>query len=264
MLKANKGEWSEIYTLLKLLGDTSICAGNEKLEQIVDLFFPIITILRREESDYQEFNIDNKERCNIICINDVEKKRIPIKIFKEKANILYNAIKNGSGSSFEVPEIEEFMHDIYCSKVKASSLNKTDIRIKIHDSRINQSPVLGFSIKSRLGGPSTLLNSGNTTNFIYKIKNIALSNDDINFINSLNPQKGKIQVRIKALLERGCILEYSHIESEIFACNLEIIDSLLPKAISYMLLDYYSGNASNLNELTQNLNNYNPLNYNQS
>jgi len=30
MLRGNKGEWSEIYTLLKLLADKNIYVGDEK------------------------------------------------------------------------------------------------------------------------------------------------------------------------------------------------------------------------------------------
>ena len=36
-------------------------------------------------------------------------------------------------------------------------------------------PTLGFSIKSQLGGVSTLLNAGKTTNFVYEIISSKLS-----------------------------------------------------------------------------------------
>jgi type II restriction enzyme len=41
-LTGNKGEWSEIYTLLKLLGDGKVYAGDQNLNKIQDLFYPII------------------------------------------------------------------------------------------------------------------------------------------------------------------------------------------------------------------------------
>jgi len=77
MLTGNKGEWSEIYALFKLLGDTVLYPGNENIERI---------------------------------------------------------------------------------------------SIVIHDQRTNQEPTLGFSIKSQLGSPSTILNASKTTNFTYRIK----------------------------------------------------------------------------------------------
>lgn len=46
-LTGNKGEWSEIYTLFKLLGDGVVYAGDQNLNKIQDLFYPIIMILRQ-------------------------------------------------------------------------------------------------------------------------------------------------------------------------------------------------------------------------
>jgi type II restriction enzyme len=61
------------------------------------------------------------------------------------------------------------MKSVNCGTLKAKSTSKSDIRIVIHDQRINQTAELGFSIKSQLGGDSTLLNAGKTTNFVYQI-----------------------------------------------------------------------------------------------
>ena len=47
-LTGNKGEWSEIYTLLKLLGEGKVHAGDENLNKINDLFYPIVMILRHD------------------------------------------------------------------------------------------------------------------------------------------------------------------------------------------------------------------------
>ena len=48
-LTGNKGEWSEIYTLFKLLGDGVVYAGDQNLNKIQDLFYPIIMIIRQEK-----------------------------------------------------------------------------------------------------------------------------------------------------------------------------------------------------------------------
>lgn len=50
-IKGNIGEWSEFYTLIKLLGDGVLYAGDENMEQIKDLFYPIIMILRQEANN---------------------------------------------------------------------------------------------------------------------------------------------------------------------------------------------------------------------
>ena len=43
-LTGNKGEWSEIYTLLKLLGEGKVYAGDQNLNKIVKKKREILTI----------------------------------------------------------------------------------------------------------------------------------------------------------------------------------------------------------------------------
>ena len=93
--------------------------------------------------------------------------KIAISEFKEKAKFLLEKIKANKKRTFSVPKIEEFMQSINCLSLKADSKAKTDITIVVHDQRTNQQPTLGFSIKSQLGSPSSLLNAGKTTNFIF-------------------------------------------------------------------------------------------------
>ena len=47
-MSGNKGEWSELYTFLKLLSEGRVYAANEKVEKIVDLYYPILKIKREE------------------------------------------------------------------------------------------------------------------------------------------------------------------------------------------------------------------------
>lgn len=48
MLMGNKGEWSQIYVLLRLLADGKIYAADRELNKLKDLYFPIIKIIREE------------------------------------------------------------------------------------------------------------------------------------------------------------------------------------------------------------------------
>ena len=48
MITANKGEWSELYALFKLLCDGELSAGDENLNKINNLIYPVIRILRQE------------------------------------------------------------------------------------------------------------------------------------------------------------------------------------------------------------------------
>lgn len=42
MITANKGEWSELYALFKLLCDGELSAGDENLNKINNLIYPVI------------------------------------------------------------------------------------------------------------------------------------------------------------------------------------------------------------------------------
>ena len=260
MLKGNKGEWSEIYTLLKLLGDTEIYVGDENLNKIPDLLYPIIKILRDESNGHFEYSVNDDL---IIISGNNEEFKISIIDFKNKAELLLTKIKEAHTSSFEVPEIEEFLSQINCSTLKAKSSSKTDIRIVIHDLKTNQQPELGFSIKSQLGGASTLLNAGKTTNFIYKIGNCSLTNDFIKETNSIDT-RSKIKDRLEAVNSKNCKIKFTKTEKEIFENNLILIDSLLPNILSEIIFEFYTSNLSEIKELVENIEIKNPLNFNTS
>lgn len=59
MITGNKGEWSEIYTFFKLLGDTKMYSGDANLNKIEDVFYPIIKILRQENLGNFEYRLEN-------------------------------------------------------------------------------------------------------------------------------------------------------------------------------------------------------------
>ena len=68
-MKGNKGEWSEIYTLFKLLGDGVVYAGNGDMEKIDNLFYPIMRVIRREAETYNyEPRIDDNRV--VVILND--------------------------------------------------------------------------------------------------------------------------------------------------------------------------------------------------
>ena len=51
-LTGNKGEWSEIYTLFRLLGEGKVHAGDENLNKL-ELYYPILNVIREESKKYE-------------------------------------------------------------------------------------------------------------------------------------------------------------------------------------------------------------------
>lgn len=258
-LTGNKGEWSEIYTLFKLLGEGKVYAGDQNLNKIQDLFYPIIMILRQEKEGNYHYRLENKDVV-IQTPTGKELLRIPASVFLVEAEKLLNVI-NKNDSTFAVPQIEAFMSSIYCHSLKAKSSDKTDIRIILHDRRTKINSEMGFSIKSQLGGDSTLLNASKATNFNFKIVGCDFSNEDINTINSINPARNKVIERVNAIKEKGASLVFDKIDNATFRNNLVMLDGDLPTIIAYLLLEQLSTNISTLKELTEKITTTNPLKY---
>lgn len=257
MITGNKGEWSEIYALFKLLGDQQLYLGNKDIEKLEGLVYPIIKILRSENNGNFEYSIQDEI---ILISGDKQVLKIPIEQFKNKAQFLLKVIKENQERTFSVPEIEEFMRSINCISLKASSSAKTDITIVVHDQRTNQQPTLGFSIKSQLGSPSTLLNAGKTTNFIFKITGSNLSEGEIDEINSIST-RSKIMDRISEIQNKGFKFAFVKTERQIFSNNLVLIDSLLPQILSQIVFDFYSSEFSHLTDLINQTSEKNPLEF---
>lgn len=253
MITGNKGEWSELYVFLRLLGDGGIYGADEDLNKIRDLFYPLIEI-HRDNNIYK--NVDDKQ---IIRVIDGRTSSIIIELdvkeFNDKANTLLRRIKNEK-NTFNVEEIERFMEQIKTYTLKASSTDKSDITVILHDALTAQNRLFKFSIKSQLGSSSTLLNAGRTTNFIYQINGM-LDDAEINKINEISTQS-KVKDRITKLYQNNKSLTFIETESDVFYYNLQIIDSKLPEILSYMLVYYYQGRASSISELTDILTRENP------
>lgn len=256
MITGNKGEWSEIYSLFKLLGDKNLFAGDVNLNKVEELFYPIIKIIRIENGGNFEYTIEG----NLVIISGgIEELRIPVKTFLTKSAELLTEIK-GSTGSFSIPEVETFMKSINCQTLKAKSTSKTDIRIVIHDQRINQTAELGFSIKSQLGGEATLLNAGKTTNFIYQVLDFKATSGEIESINEIDT-RSKIKDRIEAIKSKGGRLKFINLEQDIFKNNLVLIDSLLPNIVAEILNTFFTTSLNSIKDLTENINSNNPINY---
>lgn len=256
MITGNKGEWSEIYTLFKILADRQLNAGDGNLNKIENLIFPIIKVLRDESSGTFEFSYED----NLVLIKNDKETRIPIIEFQKQAAILLEKLQDNTGSSFAIPEIEDFLRSFNSTTLKAKSTIKSDIRIVIHDQRTGTNPELGFSIKSQLGGSSTLLNAGRTTNFIYRINNV--NNKEVFFnLNKIDGNR-KIQKRIEGIINLNGNLEFFEMENNIFEGNLILIDSALPLIISEIILLFFTTNLSSVSDLTKKVTTENPLQFN--
>lgn len=261
MLTGNKGEWSEIYVLLKLLSDGRLNAADANLNAIPNVYYPLIKILRQENTINREYRINGNIR--IFDEYNNELLNLPIADFVYRSQQLFNQLRIAEGRSFAFADIETFLNTIDIYSLTALKSDKADIKVVVHDLNTGMQPKLGFSIKSMLGGNSTLFNPGNTTNFIYEITG-GVGELNINEINAIEASP-KIANRIAAIRERGYHVKFRGIQSATLQLNLQLIDSDLPQILAELLLLKYSTPGSallapTLSQLTTN----NPLNFDLS
>lgn len=253
-LKGNKGEWSEIYTLFKLLADRKLYAADAELNKIDSISYEILKIFRKEkDAEKIEFNVSSV--IEIIDSNGEKFCEIPIDTFRDKAAELFDRIKTADGP-ITSPETQNFMYTMRVTKVKEGSDSKRDITVMVHDKFTNHDPILGFSIKSQLGGDSTLFNVGQKSNITYSLS----KNIDKETISKINTKK-YFKDKIKLIEEAGSSLVFSDIEASIFKNNLIMVDSMMPVIFSDLVLHYFKGKGRKMSELLTLVEESNPCNY---
>jgi len=258
MVKAgNIGEWSEVYAFLRLLADGRLYAADEDLNQIREMFLPIIKIIRKEGKDKHYEYWPNNESAQVeIYLDGKQILKLPASEFGTEADRLLYSIQTYSEGSLDVTETRSFIKSIYVEKLKAPSTDKSDIKVQLHDVNSGIKRIVGFSIKSELGGASTLLNASLATNFVYKIE--GLNPNLMDKINSIDTG-GKIQKRVKAIKDNGGTFTFERTENETFNNNLKKIDRSMSMVLAEMLLGYFSKEGNSCDKLTKYVSRVNPL-----
>lgn len=245
MYKMNRGEWSELYSVLYLL-------SNDKLN-IIDHSLNVIN----SENVYEIRSIETVngisyrlEDHQVYVYNDSDLKFTTSKYdIRAIAKTMLNKIvtvKSSTGT-FEIPVIENFIDNLTNGKsIKSSSGSKSDLSMKLFDNNTGRMVDLTYSIKSSLGSPSTLLNASKHTNFLYEVSDI--SKKDVVNINTINTRQ-KLIDRIEAIIKLEGNISFKKIVSQNLEYNLKMIDTGLPEFLGDILLRSYIFNQKNLDEL---------------
>lgn len=243
-MNGNKGEWSELYALLKILADGKVDAGNYAL--------PVLKIFRE---DVDGFKLEFRREKDFVARfqNGSRVWKVKASEFADMAEKILRGIKNSKGLSFELDGAEEIMRRLGLTKIKSPANKKTDIELEIHDAFTSTSSIRGYSIKSDLGDPPTLLNASGATNFRFKVFGVddALA-ERINQIET----RTKIQDRLKKIPR----LEFDSVVKKIFADNLSLVDTDMDKILGEMIKIYYVERIAGCAELATLLEERDPLN----
>ena len=248
MIKGNKGEWSEFYAFIKIIVDKKLIGADEDLQKIESIVFPVLKIIREDSTGKSEYELQENDDVALLPPNG-QRTIVNCADLKTKVVEIFETIK-GADKTFEVPLAEDIFEKLHVHSLNAGNSRKEDLILKIHDHTINREHEIGFSIKSRLGSPATLLNASSATNFTYKVE--GLDSRLIKKINGIDT-KAKIRDRIGAIAEAGGKLKFHAVDSEIFEKNLRKIDTVMPEIMAEVLLAYFSDYGSDFPTLIQHL-----------
>ena len=257
MITGNKGEWSEAYVLLRLLAQGRMYAANENLEQIDDMYFPIMKILREEIANRKyEYAVNSPSRKIDIYFNGHLIQSHEQEQFCTEADYLYDKIVEGGNRAFAIEHTETFLRVIGCERLAAPSNEKTDISMQIYDINTGYSPVCGFSIKSEIGNAPTLINATGATNFIYEV--IGISDEQIRSINAIETRT-KIRDRMERIFNEASDVKFVRVNSEVFSNNLMLVDSRLHEIVAESLICHYRDGLITCRDVVNALEATNPL-----
>jgi len=265
IIKGNKGEWSELFVLVSLIAEGKMHQADINLNIDPNNTYDVISAYKNESNYILEFS-----RSNVITILKIEKSnRSTIATFTqtEFRNVskkLYNGIKLGKGNSFEISELYTFLNKSLITKLKADASLKADLKLKIYDHRIARETDLGFSVKSLLGGNSTLYNTGPGNNFIYTSKsNINESVSEFNKRTYKSPinKESKITYRLKELAKAGVNFKFKAVQSDQFSQNLKMVDGDMAEILAWGLFYRWKDNYPTFKQVADCLESNDPMNY---
>ena len=260
MITGNKGEWSELYALLKLLSTGRLYAANEKTERIDDVYFPIQKIFRDDDWGHIQYVINTPSGDVDVVVESATRETLRNEWLRRAAAYIFREIQSGAKHAFEIPEAGMIMNELRLNHIAAPAVDKTDITMQVHDIHTGYNPVCGFSIKSEIGSPPTLLNASGATNFIFEITGI--SDSEMDRINGIDSDT-KILDRINAILSQGS-MRFVKAKNDVFSANLMLIDSCMEEIIGDMLLDFYRNMAIDCRSLVNLIEERNPMGYPRS
>lgn len=233
----NKGEWSELYAICKMLYDQAVDVCDSNLEPI-DQKIKILKLLMRSIEGSSEYDVDSKPHGNISIIYNGKVIKNAF-IDKDVIKAILDEIVSGSGSSFSVPSGDGVMDELLLESFKANSYQKADVDTVSIMPQESSPRNVSFSIKSQIGNPPTLLNASQSTNFIYKVTGFTGSVDDVNSINT----RSKVKDRMSYIFEHNGEFEFYEVQNEIFEKNLRMTDSMLPEIMGDLLMVFFVGNG---------------------
>ena len=231
MLTGNKGEWSEVWAFIQSMVTEKIDLCDEHLTPLIGQQLPIEKVFRENVI----FDLSNPLNI-LLTLPDATKIQVSRSLIKKELKIFFDEFANAKtkgDSAFTSMTGEKLLQTFHQSKLKATGGKKKDIEFEILDPKVLIPKKVGFSIKSQIGGKSTLFNSSSdNTAFCFELIGGAFCKATINSIETSQ----KIKDRVDAIIDAGCQFKFSHCKGQVFTQNLIKIDSQMPELVGWATL----------------------------
>lgn len=252
MAGQNKGELSEAYAFFKIIHDQVLHYANGNGELLDDHVQVLDLTAKNTKVDLSNAN----QTVGITIGNTTKECQLAEVITQSNLDSIIADITAGTGT---------FGSDILAAKksligiqnFKAPSKSKADISLSFkQDTMVYQDE--GIGIKSHFGASPTLLNASGSTNFIYKIVNIAKTAltqiiDQTQYYDGKGKLKINIKERIQAIYEMGGRLVFISCENPTYENTLKMVDSHMPTILSEALIGYFKKDHTHLTDYTLSL-----------
>lgn len=229
----NRGEWTEAYVFLKLLGDGRIFGADALLQKDDCVYIDVESIFRYDNNETYSYVLTDEEKRVVSSFFNGEQFLVTdADEFSSFASSLYNQIINSKTGKrkFSVPSVQSFLVRLKFKSPKAPSIpeaqkerygEKADIIMMSRDSFDRAKRTEGFSIKSFLGAPPTLFNAAVSSRFVYKLKGcndhkMHQINSKDGFMKLVKAIKSDPELKLEFVPEKM---------DETFAMNVEKVDS---------------------------------------
>lgn len=245
----NLGEWSELYVLAMLLiqgGASGSADGEHALDSD---FHRILEVILPAQGLEKRISFKLKDGQIIRCSDDFIQSHVDIETLNNLGVQFFQQLTAPSNkSTFESEfgnQLLKLLGRTSPSATSASQVN--DLELVLIDQWAGApTPPVGFSIKSQVGSPATLLNASGATNFEFQIAHDAT----LNFQEIVEESKGSVQKLVKNLLLAGCKLEFNKILSPSFEHKLNLLDSKMVENVADLVKTFYSSEFNLMSDVT--------------
>ena len=263
----NRGEWTEAYVFMRLLGEGRIHGATPNLTKDNSTYIDIINIIRDEPDKiliFERFIEENTVQVKATKDGETIKIVTAPEVF-EYAKELYDSIKSlASNRVISVANIQRYLESLGVDSPKANLSDtakekygaKTDIIITSENSLDHLRTTEGFSIKSHLGSSATLFNSSQTSGFTYEV--VGCNEMGMFELNSKDAFLSIIE-GIKAKYS----LKYVGCRNEAFEQNIAIVDSRMDEILNTAVLaqaGYYGASYPDVKTICYSVTELNPIN----